>query len=503
LSTPIMTLPVLMEAKLALRGTPEGARLDAATTVINPVTRQSEPSSTKLLATAFTKFHTDEGKAFVKELRDRNIITDELQRYHEVTDLSQLNGRHTMHQANEIIDKMAKYGSYVSAGNFAETYSRFVTAWAVKDLCAIRGLSKEESWATISGSVDKVHGVYAGAQRPQLFQGVLGQSVGLFQTYFFNFAQALMKGVAEGSTKQTATMLGMQSSIFGIQSLPGFQTLNATIGESNRKNQDLYSITNADTGESWGQYAMFGMASHMFGSPIDFTTRGSLATRNILIIPTQFADLPIVGTLSKAIGNIIDTGKMAVGDDVTLGRALTHGLAHNAMNRPLQGIGQIMMGNTDTIAGQTNQENINRLGYDENADLSWAGMFARAIGTKPLNETIVQNSYFRTAAYKANTVRELADLGGKIQMNASTGTLTPQSYASFARDYEMAGGEIQTFNAYWGRQLKQASNGTMSKFRDEMVKQHTGELGRSAFRIAQKQSTLTPWEAESEGDAGK
>lgn len=503
LATPILTLPVLMEAKLALKGTPQGARLDAATTVTNPVTKQAEPNVVKLMATAFTKFHTDEGKAFIKELRDRNIITDELQRYHEVTDLSQLNGRHTMHQANAQIDKLAKYGSYLSAGNFAETYSRFVTAWAVKDLCEIRGLAKDEAWATISGSVDKVHGIYAGAQRPQLFQGVLGQSIGLFQTYFFNFAQALMKNVAEGSSKQTATMLGMQSSIFGIQSLPGFQTLNATIGESNRKNTDLYAITNADSGESWGQYAMYGMASHMFGAPTDFTTRGSLANRNILIIPTQFQDLPIVGTIGKAVGNIIDTGMMAAEGDVGIGRALLHGLAHNAMNRPLQGVGQIMMGNTDTISGQNNQENINRLGYDANADLNWAGMFARAIGTKPLNETIVQNSYFRTAAYKANTVRELADIGGKIQMNAQTGELTPASYASFARDYELAGGEIQSFNAYWGRQLKQAGNGTMSKFRDEMTKQHSGELGRSAFRIAQKQSTLTPWDAELAGEAGK
>lgn len=496
ISTPILTLPVLMEAKQALKGTPAGARLEAATTVINPVTRESEPSCMKLISTAATKFHTDEGKLFAQELKDRNIITDELQRYHDVTDMSELNGRHTMKQVNDKIDKLAKYGSYLSAGNFAETYSRFVTAWAVKDLCEIRGLGKDEAWSIISGSVDKVHGVYAGAQRPQLFQGVIGQSVGLYQTYFFNYAQALMKGVAEGQSKQAATMLGMQASIFGIQSLPGFQTLNASIGEASRNSKDLYSVTNADSGESWGQYAMYGLASHMFGTPVDFSTRGSLAARNMLVIPTQFQDLPIVGTLSKVIGNIIDTGMMAAEGDVGIKRALIHGLAHNGMSRPLQGIGTIMAGNVTTATGQNNFDNVNRLGYDANADLNWAGMFARAIGTKPLNETIIQNAYFRTAAYKANTTRELAELGGKIQINAQTGEITPQTFSSFARDYEMAGGEPQTFNAYWGRQLKQADNGTMEKFRQEMVKGTQSELGRAAFRIAQKQSTLTPWEVE-------
>lgn len=496
ISTPIMALPVLMEAKQALKGTEAGARLKAATTVINPANGMAEPTSAKLLAKAATKFWSDEGKLFAQELKSRNIISDEIQRFHEVTDMAELNGRHTMKQVNDKIDKLAKYGSYWSGHNFAETYSRFSVAWAIKDICEIRGLGKDETWAMVSGAVDKVHGVYAGAQRPQLFQGVLGQSVGLYQTYFFNFAQAMLKNVADGSSKQTAVMAGMQGSIFGIQSFPGFQALNAKIGENNRKNEDLYTVTNADDPDSASQYAMYGLASHMFGTPIDFATRGSLAARNMLLIPTQFQDLPIVGTLSKAIANMIDTGSMVAEGDVSVTQALLHGMAHNGMNRPLQGVATIMMGNADTATGMNKQQNINRLGYDANADLNWAGMFARAIGTKPLNETILTNAYFRQAGYKANTQKEIAEIGGKIQLNAATGELTSQDFNSFARDYEMAGGEIQSFNAYWGRQLKQAGDGTMSKFQREMMAGNASEMGRATTRMSMKQTTDNPWDSD-------
>ncbi len=498
-SSPILSLAVLSEAKQALKGTEAGSRLHSATTILNPAAGKSEPSTMKLFANAATKFHSAEGKDFINELKDRNIISDHLSRYMQVMDMTQLNGRHTMTEVNQKIDTLAHYGSKVSMHNFSEEYTRFNIAMAVRDLCDIRGIPKDEQWSIISGAVDKTHGVYAGAQRPQLFNGVLGQSVGLFQTYFFNYAQNLLKYTADGNKKQAAIMLGMQSSIFGVQSLPGFSTLNSTIGNVSRDNKDFYSTTNADHPDSWSTYAMYGMASHMFGFPVDFATRGSLASRNMLVIPTQFQDLPIVGTIGKAVGNVIDTAQMLSNGDVTIGRALLHGMAHNALNRPLQGIAQIAMGDVDTANGQVQWTDANRIDHRWNEDLSWGSMFARAIGTRPLNETIVNNAYFRNAEYKANTDKELAEIGGKIQMNSVSGNLQPSSFGKFAAEYEAAGGEIQSFNAYWGRQLKKAGNGTMEKFQQDM-KLEGGQLGRSRSYMEARQSTKLPWDLDGESE---
>lgn len=495
-STPILMLPILQEAKISLRNAESGQRLKGAISVTNPATGEADPTSAKLLFNATRAFWSDEGKVFLQEMKDRNIISDHLSQYLQVTDMSQLNGRHTMKAVNDKIDQVAYFGGKWAGHNFAEEFSRFLVAHSVKDLAEIRGLGREESWALISGAVDKVHGVYAGAQRPQLFQGVLGQSVGLYQTYFFNFAQNLLKYTADANKKQALTMTALQTSIFGIQSLPGFQALNEMIGKTNRENQDLYTLSNADDPESASQYAMYGLASHMFGTPIDFTTRGSLSARNMLVIPTQFQDLPIVGTLAKAYGNMKQVIENAGDPNVPISGALLHGLAHNGLNRPLQGVGSIILGNVFTNEGQVNWMNSNYVGYNVANDWNWGAMFARAIGTRPLNETIVQSAYFRNAEYKANYRREIADIGGQIQLSVDGGTLSTQSYGDFALKYEKAGGEIQNFNAYWGRQLKQAGDGAMNQFQEEMMKGKDSVTGRAVQRMELKQSTLTPWDTD-------
>jgi hypothetical protein len=498
ISSPILTLPVLQEAKLALRDTPAGLRLKEATTVLNPATGQYEPSNMKLMFNAVRAFWSPEGKQFIQEMQARNIINDHLSQYLQVTDFSQINGRHAMKQVNDKIEALAYYGSKVSGFNYAEQFSRFLVAHAVKDIAEIRGLPKEEAWSLISGAVDKVHGVYSGAQRPQLFQGVLGQSVGLYQTYFFNFVQNMLKFVADGNKKQATTMLAMQSSIFGIQSLPGFQTLNEAIGNTNRNNTDLYSVSNADDPESWSKYAMYGLASHMFGTPIDFTTRGSLSARNMLVIPTTFQDLPIVGTLAKVYENLSQTVS-ALSEVDTISQAkqvMLHGMAHNGLNRPLQGVASIILGDVYTKEGQINWINSNYVGYNVTNDWNFGAMFARAIGTRPLNETIVQSAYFRDAAYKANYKKNIADISSQLQLDYSVGQLSTADMGDFALRYERAGGEIQSFNAYWGRQLKQAGDGVMNKFQDELLADKYSSLGRAVKRMELKQSTLTPWDTD-------
>src|SRR5699024_2649581 len=122
----------------------------------------------------------------------------------------------------------------------------FMVADAVRQIAEVRGIHGAERMDVISSAVDKVHGVYLGNQRPQLFRGTLGQAIGLYQTYFFNFDQNAMKWVGDGNKREAIALATLQSSIFGLQSWPGFHTFNRWIGEANRDNTDIYSITNAN-----------------------------------------------------------------------------------------------------------------------------------------------------------------------------------------------------------------------------------------------------------------
>lgn len=493
-STPILALPVIQEAKQALRGTQEGKALRDITGVVNPSNGVYEPSSAKLFAEGASAFWTPQGKEFIQQMRDRNIVTDYMVQYLNNLDFSTFNGSHKLNQVSEKIDQLAQFGSKFSGFKFAEDFTRFQVAWAVKRVGELRGMPTEELWSTISSSVDKVHGVYMGVQRPQLFQGVLGQAVGLYQTYFFNFVQNMLKFVGDGNKKQATTMAAMQTSLFGIQSWPGFGQLNQMIGETNSGNLDLYSISGADDPKSTASYFMYGLASHALAVPIDFYTRGDLALRHNTVVPTGFSEFPVVSTLAKAVGNVVNTVGLLTDDNVPISQALAHGLAHNGMNRPLQGLGNIMRNKITSNSGQIQFDNANYVDYNMSEELNWGAMFARAIGTRPLNEAIIRGNYYRDAAYQANYRKALSKLGARIQYNVESGEVTEQSYADFAKDYEAIGGDVQNFNAYWSRQLRSVSRPVMTEFQKELMRE--GELSRSRARIEHTQAATTPWASD-------
>jgi hypothetical protein len=506
ISSPILMMPVLLEAKQALRGTPNGAKLDALTSVINPATGDKEPTVMKLLTRGTKAFWSDEGKAFMAQLRERGIVNDYLRQYQEVMDFSQLNGRHQMKMVNDKIDKLAEFGSRWSGFTMSEEFTRFVTAHAAWEIGTLRGMSGNELWATVASAVDKVHGIYIGHQRPQLFQGVMGQAIGLYQTYFFNFMQNAMKYVMDGDKKMQLAMGGLQASIFGLQSFPGFHTFNKLIGETNRDNLDLYEVTDANDPRSAGAYFMFGLGSHALGVPIDLYVRGDLAIRNSTVVPNPLnpMEIPAVGMVARAVGNAYTTAKMMVADDVPAYNAFLHGMAHNGMNRPMQGLATILQGRVTSGRGQTYFENSNYYGNtapdpDKNfiesamsGEVNFGGMFARLIGTRPLDESIIMNHYFRQAAYQASTRDQIANVGAHMQMSLESGRFDREAAGNFMLDYEKAGGDVQNFNAFMMRTFQNARAGSMSEFRREM--EQDGIVKRAYNRMLIERSTTPPWE---------
>src|SRR5690606_33037766 len=68
-STPILALPVVMEAKNALHGTAEGKVLENALSVVNPQSGLREPTAAKLIADGYREYFTDNGKILLQGLR--------------------------------------------------------------------------------------------------------------------------------------------------------------------------------------------------------------------------------------------------------------------------------------------------------------------------------------------------------------------------------------------------------------------------------------------------
>ena len=491
ISTPILLSPVIREARAALDA-PRLEALSNLTSVVNPSTGLKEDSAAKLIAKSIARYWTDEGKEFIGKLQERGLVQDTLREWTDTTDFRMFDGSHSIETVNKKITDLVNFGKKWSGYQFSEQFSRYLVADAARQIGEIRGLSSDEIFTIASGMIDKTHGVYRGTSRPQLFNGVVGQAVGLYQTYMFNFLQNAFHWGQTGDKKNLAMLAGLQGTVYGLRSYPGFETFNRWIGESNRGNEDLYSITDANDPRSLAAYALYGLGSHAVGVPMDLFSRGDQTFRNNLLIPTNVNDIPAVSIISKAVGNIYNTAKLLANDNVPNLEALKFGLAHNGMNRPLQGIGNVLLGYTSSGRGTPYATDINYIDDNGVQEFNISGLFTRALGTKPLDESILMDGYFRTKAYQASNREAAEKVGLEIKLLLASGTpVPPDAYTDFALRYEKSGGNPQNFNAFWSRQMAAVNEGVLESYRREMLSDTP--LNRMYNRMQWDQSSQAPW----------
>lgn len=490
ISTPILLSPVFREVTQALDGD-AAKKWGMLTTAINPATGTSEPSLMRMMLRA-TKDYFGADKTFLNSLKDRGIITDALTEWKEVTDFTAFRGASKMSDYTAKFDKLVEYGKTFSGYKHSEELSRYITAHIAKQIGEFRGMGEEEVMTLASSMIDKVIGQYRTVARPGMFNGVVGQAVGLYQTYMFNWMNNALHWGMAGDKKNLAILGAMQGSVYGLRSFPGFSTFNQMIGETNRSNEDFYSMTNASTPGSVGSYIMYGLGSHVLGIPIDLFSRGDMAVRNSLVVPTTVNDIPAVSVISSALGNIVNTIKLLTNDSVPAKQALYFGLAHNGLNRPLQGIGNILLGQTTTKDATPYLKNANYIEENGLDELSYSSMFARFLGTKPLDEAILLDQMFRTKAYQASARDQAEQIGMGIKLKIASGLpVTGEDFDNFSLQYERSGNDVQNFNAFFARQMVTANQSLLDVFKDKMEKD--GVTKRAYQRMMLERSTQPPW----------
>lgn len=479
ISTPILTSTVLREAMQELSGDRLKALQDV-TTVVNPATKLREPTAAKLQMKAVQRFFTEEGKRELAEYTNLGLIPDFLYEFREAMDFSELTGSHTLQKVNDKLDVIGRVGGRVSGHTKAEQFSRFMVIDAMRQLCDIRGITGKERYAIYSSALDKVHGVYRHSQRINLFNGVVGNAIGLYQTYMFNFAQNMVRHLEAGDKKSIAIAAALQGSLFGGRSFPGFQTMNSWIAEANSGREDLYTVSGADDPNSFAAYMMYGLGSHVLGVPVDLFSRGEMSVRNSLVVPTSPGEIPSVSTIARGVGAMINTVKLMSQDNVPAQAAFLHGMAHNGMNRPLQGLATIAMGYVDDKKGVPLFLNTNHVDYDLANELNYGSMFARIIGGKPFDEAVLLDNYYRTKQYQLETREQVQKVSTKINLALSQSReVTPEQWEDFMLDYEQAGGRLENFNAYATRAMSAMSTSSVAKLR---MKQEEDSAMRRAYR---------------------
>lgn len=423
-------------------------------------------SPMKLYANAQKNFFSDTTGELSKRYTDAGYMTGDATKFHNVMDDFALKGTETVQDLNSRLNRafatvkdLSALGQKATGNKFAEDYNRFISADVMRQLTDLGEqaglLTRQESHAYINTFVNRVDGVTVASQRPLMFQGPIGNAIGLFQSYQFNMMQNLFRYSAEGKAKDTAMLLGLQGTFFGLNGLPGFQFINQHIvgtASGNKNNVDLYDATYGAAGKQMGDLLMYGLPSDLLRT--NLYSRGDINPRSVTVIPTALKDIPFVSGFTNVIGNLKDmTTKMANGADVW--ESFRQGLEHNGISRPLAGMAQVLgaAGPSGQAYSTTTKGSI----LFSNDLLSLASL-SRLAGGRPIDEAIVNDGVFRIHSYQQADHLKLNALSEAVKASSIQG-LHPdeEQMAQFGAKYAATGGKQQNFNKWVLNEMKNAN----------------------------------------------
>ncbi len=375
----------------------------------------------------------------------------------KVSDLSsrlQTGFQRAKNQLSELGDK----GEKITGNVLAEQFNRFVSwdvARQLTDIGIKHGLLDEATAKAYRNTfVNRVEGHTIASQRPLIFQGPIGQAIGLFQSYQFNLLQQLFRYVAEGEKKDLAMLLGMQSTLYGVQSLPAFQFVNTHIlGQlsGNKEHRDAYDLAYGALGKTAGEFFLYGLPSNLIHGNI--YSRGDINPRQITVLPTTLQEIPIVQGWGRFLVNMKETvSKMAGGGDVW--QSILQGMEHNGISRPLAGFAQTLQGIPSGTAFSTS--NKGSILYSNDL-FSWASV-VRLAGGRPLDEAVVNDAMFRVRTYEAARRKDMMGLAETVKSSLIGGNEpSSESVTRFAERYAELGGKQSGFNK-WMMNLYKGAN---------------------------------------------
>lgn len=360
---------------------------------------------------------------------------------------AQLNTK--LSQAMSVAKELTAKGEVWSGNKLAEEYNRFVAADVgrqISDLHIKAGLLDQDAQTSfISTFVNRTQGNTLASQRPLLFQGPIGQAVGLFQTFQFNTMQQLFRGVAEGGPKDAAMLMGLQGTMYGLNGLPGFQYINQHIlgtASGNPNHTDAYSTLYGAAGKTAGDWLMYGIPSNILQTNI--YSRGDINPRTLTVIPTAPQDIVAVSAFSKFASNLKDTvSKIQGGGNVW--QSVLQGLEHNTLSRPLSGIAQTLQAvDGGKVYSTTNQGDVSFVN-----DLFSMATLSRLAGGKPLDEALANDEVQRAKVYQAADHARMKMATETFKTNVigdTSGQVTEKATHDYMAAFVHNGGRVEQFN---------------------------------------------------------
>ena len=408
---------------------------------------------------------------------DGGVVSEDMYKYHDLLDshanlVNATGSMDALRQSTTVKQKVGKLLDTLQTPTaLAERYTA-LAAYRMGELSYMVGkeatlIDKVAMDAFAANFSRKVVGNYVAAQRPQIFQGILGSAVGLFQTYQGTYFQQAARFLEKPAGAKNLAMMGaLQGTIFGAQSLPGFEAANyAVAGQWNDRREDFRTNLSGTPevlglGEV-GDAMLYGAMSSSLGSAL--WTRGDVNPR----LPMggapwnleNLAQFQYVKNILGAIGQWKDS--VSNGGSLTMSTA--EAIAHANLNRPLTGIMEFMTGVHTTKGGMLESAVSN--------DLLSVATAMRIAGTRPLHEVIATAETYKMGMVKAEEQKRLTSVAYALRsrlLSEPDDALDKEVISEFAKRYAEAGGNPKGFNKWFLANVGKASTPRAQQFADKI-----------------------------------
>lgn len=421
-------------------------------------------SPAKLIAGAIKNWFKDDGTLIAK-YKSTGYIRNLSEQFKSILSDVALDGTETVENLNSKLQsaftkakELSIVGERLTGNTLAEEFNRFISANVMDQITSVGVkagvITEKEAGAYINTFVNRVEGNTIASQRPLIFSGPIGQAIGLFQSYQFNLLQQLFRYAGEGRAKDVSTLLGLQGTFYGLNGMPGFSFLNQHIvgtASGNKSHTDAYDATYGIAGKTAGEFLLYGLPS--FGLQSNLYTRGDINPRQLTVIPTTLAEVPVVGAFTKFFGAMYNVAKN-INNGAPVWDSFLQGVEHNGVSRPMAGVAQVFRGagNGGNVYSTTSQGTI----MGQNDLMSW-GSFVRLAGARPMDEAIVNDAAFRIKAYESVDRTRRLDLSQAVKISSAFGEIPSEDQiATFAQRYAATGGRQSQFNKWLVENMKKA-----------------------------------------------
>ena len=396
-------------------------------------------SPTRALMTGINDMFSEEGRKLWKRAFDKGYMDQ------AVSEM----GRTLTAPAEGYLEGMynnsTKMASWLS--DHAEVWARgisFMTGHSIGKRAL--GLKNEDALFAFSHNfANQVIGDYAPAARPDMFRGAAGMPIGLFMTFMQNYYQRIFGYIENGQTRAAVTQFATQASVFGAQTVPGFNQFADTFFTSWDQTVNPVDSLNARFGHDNAEWFMNGILSNlpkMFGQDdgVSLYTRGDT---NIKVFPSIFTvgDLPVASMMSNFYNGVRKTIGMLRQRGGVDGQQLSEIVQSYSTNRFLRNMASLYSGNITDKRGQVISSDTPGFGDLIQGDVvNGMALTARLLGMRTLNESNRVETHARVASTDLSRRYRMGELRDAVRAEFRKSKPDPEFLIRAVSTYVKQGG---------------------------------------------------------------